>query len=1518
MPRHAHSVLVAIALWLGASCDDPPAFETGVLEGTVTLDGATDHSGILVTMSDGGGTTATGPDGTYRFSGLEPGTYRVTAARGGYVSGTLEDVTVIAGEIRTADPLELDAVLGEISGTVRLEGRTDHSGAQVSLVGTALTATTSDTGAYSFPAAPSGTYVARASASGFRDAVSDPIVVDELGTAVVVAPLLVQIPRGSVAGVATLEGESDHAGVLVTLLDTPYAALTGPTGAYVLSSVPVGQYTVVATRPTFTTAFTTDVTVDEGQTAAVPALVLAANPGAIAGRVFKEGTTNHTGVLVTVNGTPYSGATLADGSFQIDGVPGGFYSISASLAGYQRYDFPLVVVTAGETTPVGDATIVRARGRIQGVVTLANKTVHSGVRVDLLGSSYFTSSAADGTYELLVPVGNYVGVRLSREHYATVDLASTVTVTEEGIANLTPVELAGVSNDLAGRVTRFGALDHSGVTVELTGVVGTATEGETFSMVTTDPDGDFGFTAIPLGQYDVRYIYQAGWGTIRRGLTVPAGDPLTLPAEELRQRFVIIDEDSPFTTSSSVTLTLGSSDCFQMKISNLPTLADAAWGPCAAGASWTLAGPDGNNAVYARFLDSALVESETVTDTIWLDGSAAIASVTEDTGGATQYRNDVIHLALDAGESGGTASVDILGYAAGIALVDGGSGIYEADYAVQLSQDVNGATVVGHFTDSYGNVAAPVTAVGTVTIAVPPVISGVLVVPDSVAGTAAISWATDELATGRVQWGTTDFYGNEVLAGSYAASHSIVLGAGSLVPSTAYHYRITATDVAGNPSMTADRTFYVRPNKPAMVVALPGVGRFDLRWEAPPQDNVVGYRVYRSTTAGGPYSLLTVTPVAHEALTYSDATAAMGVTYHYVVTAVDGFGNESEHSDEVSGAAAAAGTGPTIVSGGALVGNQVWTSKGSPYLVQGNLAVQPGNYLAIGPGVEVKFTGAYYVRVDGQLVTVGDAGSEVVFTSNAVTPAAGDWNGLKFTASAAPGRLDTTNGTYLAGNLMYRTRVAYSGQSGVTITSATVALLRATILSNTSSVGGGGLAATSSAIVVADSTLTGNTASGASSAGGLYASGGTTTLLRSSVSANTKIYGTNFGAGGISAASATVSLVDSLVDGNVGQVTGPPPLAGNAGGIYASACTLSIVDSTISGNSTASGYTGAGLAASSSSLTMVGTDVVSNTVTIDRTVGGGLYLLDGQATIVASNISSNTGTAVSTNHDGAAGGILVRGGTVLLWQTDLMANQSAASSSLPTAGGIAAVGGSTVSVVGGTLSGNAVSAGSGAQALYASTGSSVRLNACLVADAPASSYPVVAGLAEARWNRFEDNAATTLIRAVTAGSAVIHFNSFLDTTPTRFVKNEVVFASGNVDATANYWGASTTTFMNANGAAANVATIFDYYDDITYSKVTYSGWTQSAYPLAAIATPLWGSTSTQGEAVVLVGSATDPEDGAIPGASLAWSSETDGPLGTGASLPVTSLTAGTHRIWLTATDAAGLESKTWVEIEVTP
>ncbi|HEU5219862.1 MAG TPA: PKD domain-containing protein [Gemmatimonadales bacterium] len=98
--------------------------------------------------------------------------------------------------------------------------------------------------------------------------------------------------------------------------------------------------------------------------------------------------------------------------------------------------------------------------------------------------------------------------------------------------------------------------------------------------------------------------------------------------------------------------------------------------------------------------------------------------------------------------------------------------------------------------------------------------------------------------------------------------------------------------------------------------------------------------------------------------------------------------------------------------------------------------------------------------------------------------------------------------------------------------------------------------------------------------------------------------------------------------------------------------------------------------------------------------------------------------------------------------------------------------------------------------------------------------------------------------------------------------------------------------------------------------ITASGGTNQP-PTAAITQPAAGGTFTQGASVSFAGSGSDPEQGALTGASLVWTSDRDGQIGTGTSFSKTSLSVGVHTITLTATDAQNATGSAIRSITVT-
>jgi hypothetical protein len=100
------------------------------------------------------------------------------------------------------------------------------------------------------------------------------------------------------------------------------------------------------------------------------------------------------------------------------------------------------------------------------------------------------------------------------------------------------------------------------------------------------------------------------------------------------------------------------------------------------------------------------------------------------------------------------------------------------------------------------------------------------------------------------------------------------------------------------PFLLRDRRPPAAPRAVTATRELGTAGAVVVDWSDGREADLAGYRVFRATTPGGPYRLLTRTPIVRS--TFRDAGAAPGAAAFYIVRSFDTSANRSGNSAEAS------------------------------------------------------------------------------------------------------------------------------------------------------------------------------------------------------------------------------------------------------------------------------------------------------------------------------------------------------------------------------------------------------------------------------------------------------------------------------------------------------------------------------------------------------------------------------------------------------------------------------------------
>jgi len=162
---------------------------------------------------------------------------------------------------------------------------------------------------------------------------------------------------------------------------------------------------------------------------------------------------------------------------------------------------------------------------------------------------------------------------------------------------------------------------------------------------------------------------------------------------------------------------------------------------------------------------------------------------------------------------------------------------------------------------------------------------------------------------------------------------------------TTYYYVVTAVDAnneSENSTEASATPTDIPPAAPTGLVATKGVGQVTLDWNDNSEGDLASYNIYRSLTSGSGYAYLDNSVTSD----YIDTTVTNGVTYYYVVKAVDLGSNESGYSNEDS--ARPVGPPQTLLNDGfeGTPWDDNWDDNGTTTWIQDSSKPHAGTYKA--------------------------------------------------------------------------------------------------------------------------------------------------------------------------------------------------------------------------------------------------------------------------------------------------------------------------------------------------------------------------------------------------------------------------------------------------------------------------------------------------------------------------------------------------------------------------------------------
>ena len=904
----------------------------------------------------------------YLFTGIEPGSYSVRFSREGYTPYESETVAVAAASETSINGKVLISIYGTIVGASYSENET------VSLIKDGIvlkTVVTTEDRSYSFTSVDPGTYKVRFSKEGYTSYESEEVTVLAGIESTVNGKALVSI-YGTIKGTSASEGETVYLvrnGVQVD------SSTTLENKEYIFTNIQPGEYSIRFTKNGYKTYESEAITVKAGESYVIDGQKLVSMYGAVAGFVFLSGSDDYSGVTVTLRSnesmtSSFVETTAADGSFRFSNIAEpGIYLLTYSKDGYVTDNTKSVEVTVGSVASAGAVTLKSTASTLKGTIQLEGASSYENVTIlfrndtnqyttttDQKGG-YILNRVLPGTYTLLASKDGYV---TSTPLEIVVEPSSEKTI-EDRI-------LSVAIRSVTGKVTLELLSDYSGSLVTATNL----SDNTLVYSAITNSNGDFTLAGMKPGEYSV-VISCNGYRTI----TLPTINIVASTTASLPVTNMLINRG---TVSGTATLE-GRSSSEGIKVELLKGSDIYADTTTDESGNYSFYIPQGNySGVRYSKTDFA---SSSVSKNIALFADNYVSMGDTELKATHNTITGKVDVLTTDDESGVTISFDGVDSITAYTTTTEGEFSFEhipvGSYIMRFKRtDCSDITVPVNVT------ASDVINLGTVTITPnTATIKGTVVLKDGLSSegvTVSIDMGGKTLQT------TTDSSGRYEIGGvSIADEYTVTYSKNGWDTNTqTISPKLGLLEIREMPEISlVDTTAPVLKSVTINNGANTAADR-NIVLHIDAEDGGSGLKTMLVYDYSNPQYLGSYSSLADWTFESSN-----GLKTVYVKVS-DRAGNESntisaqvtltDQKKEVKG----------VLKGDDLA----WTKEMSPYLVTGNLLVEKDDTLTIQPGVDVQFSGDYYLQVEGKLSAIGTEDERIKIYG--IDNAGDNWDGMKF------------------------------------------------------------------------------------------------------------------------------------------------------------------------------------------------------------------------------------------------------------------------------------------------------------------------------------------------------------------------------------------------------------------------------------------------------------------------------------------------------------------------------------------